>query len=316
MKPQPLTVATIFIAFGVSMIWGGNLVALKLGMETLPPFWSAFWRMVAGVGVVSLWAWTQGVSLKLKHGEAGPIFTLGAMFAVQICLLNLGVDFTSPAYAVVLLNAHPVFTNLFGHFASSEEDLNPRRLLGLALAFGGVCFVALGAPDAGLAPRPGLGNILMIVSSALLAIRVIYTRRIIQDVHPLKPVVWQMGLGLPVFIVLAVVIEPPLLQPLSWVPVAAILYQGVAVAGLCFVVWTTLLRKHSASTLSMFGFTVPFFGVFLSAVTFGESLSANLLVGAALVTAGILIVTRRQKPREAAGSDRADEAPEPIRSRL
>ncbi len=316
MKPQPLNAATIFVAFGVSMIWGGNLVALKLGMGTLPPLWSAFWRVIAGVGVVSFWAWTQGVSLKLKHRESGPILALGAMFAVQICFLNLGVDFTSPAYAVVLLNANPVFTNLFGHFASSEEDLNPRRLVGLALAFAGVCFVAMGTPDAGLAPRPGVGNVLMIASSALLAIRVIFTRRLIQDVHPLKPVVWQMGLSLPVFLVLAMVLEPPLLKPLGWVPVAAILYQGVAVAGLCFVVWTTLLRKHSASTLSMFGFGVPFFGVFLSAVIFGESLSANLLAGAALVTAGILIVTRRPKQAEGALNGAVDGTAEPVRSRL
>jgi len=316
MKPQPLTTGTIVIAFTLSMIWGGNFIALKLGMGTLPPFWSAFWRILAGVSVVLLWAWTQGVSMKLERGERGPIFALGAMFAVQISFLNLGVDFTSPGYAVVLLNANPVFTNLFGHFSSSEEDLSARRVVGLALAFGGVSFVAFGTPDAALAPRPGLGNFLMICSSALLAIRVIYTRRLIQNLHPLKPVVWQMGLALPVFLVLAVLFEPPLLQPLTWVPVAAILYQGIAVAGLCFVVWTMLLRKHSASTLSMFGFSVPFFGVFLSAMIFGESLSANLLVGAALVTIGILIVTRRPKQVEAASISGVDRASEPVRTRL
>ena len=316
MRPQPLTAATIAIAFCASMMWGANFVALKIGMDTIPPFWSAFWRMIAGLLAVGAWARYQGISLKIQRGESGPLLRLGAMFAVQISCLNLGVDFTSPAYAVVLLNANPVFTNLFGHFASSEENLSARRMLGLALAFGGVCLVAVGTPDEGLARRPGLGNILMVVSSMLLAIRVIYTRRLVQDIHPLKPVVWQMGLGLPAFLVLALTTEQPLLQPLSWAPVVAILYQGIGVAGLCFVIWTTLLQRHSASTLSMFGFTVPFFGVFLSAVIFGESIGANLLAGAGLVTAGILIVTRKGKAPAESSVERSEPAPEPARSRL
>ena len=69
------------------------------------------------------------------------------------------------------------------------------------------------------------------------------------------------------------------------------------IAGFCFVSWTLLLKKHSAGTLSMFGFFVPFFGVFLSAAVFGEAVSAHLLTGAALVTLGVVIVTRKPKAR-------------------
>ena len=91
---------------------------------------------------------------------------------------------------------------------------------------------------------------------------------------------------------LAALLEPTHTQPITWAPVAAIFYQGAVIAGFCFVVWTTLLKKHSASTLSMFGFLVPFFGVFLSALVFGEEVQPHLLIGAGLVTVGIIIVTR------------------------
>jgi drug/metabolite transporter (DMT)-like permease len=42
----------------------------------------------------------------------------------------------------------------------------------------------------------------------------------------------------------------------------------------------------------MFAFLVPFFGVFLSAYMFEEIIQPSLLLGAGLVTAGIVIVTR------------------------
>jgi O-acetylserine/cysteine efflux transporter len=204
----------------------------------------------------------------------------------------LGVGLTSPAYGVVLLNSHPVFTNLFGHFVDSEDTLNFRRLLGLALAVVGMSYVAAGKPDAALAPNPIAGNLILILSAALLAIRALYTRRLVQRVNTFKPVVWQMSFALPVFLGFALLLEPPLLQPLSWPPMAAIFYQGAVIGGFCFVTWTQLLQKHAAGVLSMFAFLVPFFGVFLSAYMFDETIQPSLLLGAGLVTAGIVIVTR------------------------
>jgi len=296
MNPQPLTAATAVLALFVSMLWGGNLVALKYGLATFPPFWSAFWRMAAACVAVVVWTKLRGIRIAPKPGEWGPFALLGLMFAAQICCLNIGANWTSAAYAVVLLNAHPVFTNLYAHFIDSEDKLTPRRIFGLALAFSGIAYVALGKPDAALAPHPSWGNPLMIVSANLLAIRVIYTRRLVQAADPERPVIWQMLWSLPLFLGLAFTLERPTLQAVTWAPIAAILYQGVLIAGFCFVVWTTLLRKHSAANLSMFGFSVPIFGVALSAAVFGETVQLHLLAGVVLVTLGILIVTRKAKP--------------------
>ncbi len=295
MKPQPLGRTSGLLALFVSILWGGNLVAIKLGLGTLPPMWSAYWRFVAGAVTVSIWAKIQGVSLMPRREDWTSVFALGLMFTAQITCLNLGVDRTSPGYGVVLLNSHPIFTNLFGHFFESEEKLSRRRIFGMALALFGMSYVAVGRPAAALAREPHVGNALLLVSATLLAVRVIYTRRLVQSMHPLRPVMWQMFFSLPLFLAAAWWFEPMELQPLTRGPVLAILYQGAVIGGFCFVMWTTLLQKHAASTLSMFGFLVPFFGVFLSALVFGEELRPHLIAGAGLVTLGIVIVTRKQK---------------------
>ncbi len=280
------------LALGVSILWGGNVVAIKLGLGTLPPFWSAFWRFVVGAVTVLAWAWFKRAELLPERGEWRSAALLGSLFAAQISCLNLGIGMTSPAYGVVLLNSHPVFTNLFGHFFDSEDKLNLRRLAGLALAVIGMSYVAAGKPDAQLAPNPIAGNLILILSASLLAIRALYTRRLVQKVNTFKPVVWQMSFALPIFLGFAWLLEPPLLKPLTWPPMAAIFYQGAIIGGFCFVTWTQLLQKHAAGVLSMFAFLVPFFGVFLSAYMFNETINPDLLVGASLVTAGIVIVTR------------------------
>ncbi len=280
------------LALLASALWGGNVAALKLALTTFPPFWSAWWRMLLGAAVVAGWAHRQQLRLRPGAGERGLLFVLGVLFAAQIILLNLGVNLTSPAYAVVILNSHPIFSNLVGHYVASEQPLSRWRVFGLALAFGGICYLSLGRPIEALAPRPLLGNSLLIASAFLLGGRTVYTRWLVQTVHPVRAVVWQMAFSLPFFLLPAAVREPLLLRPPAPGPVMALLYQGLIVASLCFIIWTALLRRHTAGTLSMFAFTVPFLGVLASWVLFSEPVTGRILLAVGLVTAGIAIVTR------------------------
>lgn len=285
--------SSAMIALFVSALWGGNVIALKIGLATVPPLWSAFWRFLSGLVAVVIWAKFSGIRMMPEPGEARSLAILGLMFTLQITGLNLGVNATSPAYAVILLNSHPIFTNLVSHFVVVEDRLSKQRVLGLAIAFGGICYLAAGRPDARLAPYPIFGNIIVVISAALLAVRMVYTQRLVQKIDPIRPVIWQIAFSLPVFLCMATWFEPVLLKPLTVEPVAAILYQGIAIGGFCFVVWTRLLKRHSPGSLSVFGFSVPVFGVLLSALIFGEVITGRVIAGMAAVTAGIVIVTRR-----------------------
>jgi len=291
-KTRPVTWKVGLAALGISFLWSGNIVAIKFGLTAIPPFWSAFWRMAVGAAAVTLWTVASGKPVLIARNRLRPMLALAALFAVQICVFNLSVFYTSPAYAVILLNTNPVLVNLISHFYVKDDRVTPMRLVGLCIAFGGVAYVMFGHPEAELAPHPLLGNSLMLVSAALLAIRIVYTQRIVIVMDPLRPVIWQMILALPGFLGLAWYFEPPLTQPLTYVPVLAILYQALVVAGVCFVVWTTLLRRHSAGNLAMYSFSVPLFGVILSAVFFGERITGRLFFGAMAVAAGIAVVTK------------------------
>jgi drug/metabolite transporter (DMT)-like permease len=74
--------------------------------------------------------------------------------------------------------------------------------------------------------------------------------------------------------------------------VGAVLYQGVVVAGFCFIVWIHLLQRYSASRLGAFSFTTPVLGVTLSVLLVGDTLAIEHLASVVLVAAGILIVER------------------------
>jgi drug/metabolite transporter (DMT)-like permease len=249
--------------------------------------------MALGVVIVTAWARHRGVTILPAKGEGWPLFTLSVLFTAQIGLLNEGTALTSPAFGVVILNSYAVFANITGHFfPGMERPINGARAAGLTIAVAGMAVLTFGQGASSLAPDPLTGNILLILSALLLGVRQVYTRWLVQRIEPTRTVVWQMAWSVPLFLTIAAIKEPPVYGRVTPEAVAAIAYQGIVIAGVCFIVWAELLKRHAAGTLSMFAFLVPITGIALSSLFFGEPLRVTLLAGGILVLAGVYIVTR------------------------
>jgi drug/metabolite transporter (DMT)-like permease len=283
---------TTLLALAVSISRGGNQVAIKFALGALAPLWTAFARM--GVSAIAVWVYARfaGIQLWPEAGEKRLLGLLGAMFTIQIGLLHWGADWTSPAYAVTLINTNPIFANLIAHFFIPEDRLTPQRTLGLAISFAGVCYVSFGRPEVGLAPSPLLGNWVIIVSAALVGLRTVYIQRIVQRMPATRAVFWQMVFSIPCFALGGWFAGDAIRGPIDWQPIIAILYQGFIVGGLALVLWVKLLKAHSPGRISVFSFATPMAGIMLSSVFFGEQITARLWVGLAAVVTGISLAAK------------------------
>ena len=283
------------VVLALSVLRGGHMVAMKFALTAFTPLWTAFGRISLGAATVGLWAYQRPVPLRPQSQEWRSLGIVTGLFTIQIAMLNYGVDLTSPAYSVVLINSNPIFANLIAHFFVPADRLSFSRLVGLAIAFGGICVVFLGTPEPRLAPNPLAGNLIIVATAVLVAARTVYAQRVLQWIEPGRFAFWQMLLSLPFFAGGALVAGSEQRLPVTWAPLAALAYQGVVVAGVCFTVWGYLLRKHSPGSLTVFSFTVPIFGVIVSAWLFAEPLTLDLLIGVAAVAGGIWLVARTPK---------------------
>jgi drug/metabolite transporter (DMT)-like permease len=280
------------LAMAVALLRSGNQVSLKLALTALPPFQTAFARMAVSSAVVGAWGRLRAIPLMPLPQEWRPLLNLTLMLLVQIGLLHYGADLTSPAYAAVLVNSNPIWANFLAHFVVPEDRLSAARLAGLALAFSGICVVFLGRPDASLAPNPFAGNPLVLAAAVTAAVRTVYTQRLVQWIEPSRAVFWQTALSLPFFLAGGLLENSEGRQPLTWLPLAGVLYQGLAVGALALMLWAYLLRKHSPGALSVFSFAIPIFGILLSAWLLAERLTLHLLFGVAGVLSGIYLASR------------------------
>ncbi|MCY4438334.1 MAG: DMT family transporter [Chloroflexi bacterium] len=290
-NPDASIVALVLL---LALLWGGNSVAIKIGLQDIPPLALAGFRFIIGLAAVTGWAWWQRVRIKLEPGELVPLIYLSLIFLLQIIALNVGTHYTTSSRSIVLNSTYPLFTTLFAHFLIRGDRLTVLKTLGILLAFGGVTVTFMESLN--LASGDFLiGDIVVLASGGLLGLRVVATKRLIQSIHPYRLLIWSMLFSLPWFFILSLVFEQGWEYRISASSITAILYQGLVVAGFCFVAWTSVLQHYRASRLVVLFFATPLFGVVLSNLLLDESLGLELVSGAVLVAAGIYLVNRTKE---------------------
>lgn len=150
-------------------------------------------------------------------------------------------------------------------------------------------------------------------SALLLAIKVIYTKHALRSMPSGTLIFWHDVFGVTMFFGWSFLFEKPQLTVPTWPAALGLLYQGVLVAGFCFALQAWLLRRYSASQVSIYSVSTPLFGLLFAHLFRGDALSPWLLFSGLCVAGGILLVNRRPSPRpqtsdNAAATPRAETA--------
>lgn len=275
----------------MSLLWGGNTVAIKLGLLDAPPLRLAWMRFLLGGAVIALWGAGSGrlAGATLPRHEWGPLLVLGLIFTAQIGLMNVGTSLTTAAHATVVQNLYAVHTVVLAHFLIPGDRLTPRRLAGALVAYGGVVLLFTG--DRAGTGASLLGDALLFVSALLLAERQIYLARAVRRFEPVKLLLAQATIGTALFMLSSSLLEP---EPTRWTLRLALslLYQGALIAGFGFIVNLWLLARYRPSVLAALFLTQPIFGVLVAALVAGDPLTLQLLAACAAVAAGIGLSSR------------------------
>jgi drug/metabolite transporter (DMT)-like permease len=281
------------IALLLAVIWGGNPVAIKVGLADAPPLRLAGMRFVLGGIAILVYAWwTRRAGLfSVRPGEARVMWSLGLLFACQVGLVNYGTDLTSAGHASVLVNSYAIHTVVLAHFFLPGDRLTWRTLAGVLVAYAGV--VMLLAQGVALDQGTLLGDLVVSLGAFLLGERMVYTSRAVQKVDPVKLLLAQSVIGSTAFFLVSAWWEWAIPTRYTLSLAVALGYQGVLVAGFNFLVNAWLLQRYQASGLAIISLASPLCGVFMAAVVTGDALTPILLGAAVLVAGGVGIARPR-----------------------
>ena len=277
------------------LVWGFQQVALKATAPDVAPIMQIALRSGLAALLVWLLMLARGERLALGDGTWRAGMLVGAMFALEFLLVGVGLRLSNASHVVVFLYTAPIFAALGLHIKLPEERLHALQWVGIALAFAGivVAFFWRGQHKAAAAVADDMlmGDALSLLGGATWGATTVVVRTSgLSSLPATKTLLYQLVAAFVLLLVAAVALGQTGFRPtpLAW---GNLVFQTVVVSFASFLVWFWLLRHYVASQLGVFSFMSPLFGVAFGVWLLNEPLEPGFVRGAALVLAGIVLVS-------------------------
>ena len=301
---SPVVRKRAYLAFiAVCVIWGTTYLGIKVALETVPPFAMGGLRyLTAGLVLAGL--------LRIRGTRLPPVSSWPSFAFVGFFMLGLGnggvtygEQFVPSGLAAVLIATSPFWMIGVESLLPDGERMTMRHALGLLVGFSGI--LVLVWPDLRLSlsggSNYGLGVLALQIACVGWAIGSSYAKRFTQARDVLAAAAMQMlfgGIWMLLFATAAG--EWPRLA-FNQKTTLALVYLTVAGSIAAYTAYAYALKHLPVSTVSLYTYVNPVIAVILGTLLLGEPFGARMLVAAAIIGAGMLIVGMRQTPKAETG---------------
>ena len=289
----------VWAALGsIYVIWGSTYLAIRIVVETLPPFLSAGVRFVIAGVLLAAWLVARDGAGRLRASRT----ELRGAAVVGVSLLLFGNGFVQmgerdvpSGLTALLIGSVPLWVVVYRRLAG--ERIGGLTLAGVLLGFAGVGLLALPRGVSGEVAPLGLAFIL--VAAAAWAWGTFVSKRLRLPRDPLVSTTYQQLLGGAGLLAAAVVTgEVFALDPSAWSArsLAALAFLVVFGSLVAFSAYTWLLVHVPVSIVATYAYVNPVVAVLLGALVLAEPVTSSILVGAAMVITAVAFIVRQQGP--------------------
>lgn len=278
----------------VTLVLAANQIIIKIVDQGLQPVFFAGARSALAVVFVGCWLWYRGLLGRIRLADLVPGVLIGTVFAIEFIGLFLALDLTSVGHAALIMYSMPVWLGILAHFFLPGERATPVKAAGLALAFVGTGWAITSRGGANAGQVSWLGDFCALVAAFGWAGTAFIARTNVRlrAAGPEAQLFWMVLVSAPILLAISPLFGPLIREvtPLHWV---WLIVQALVVVTGGFITWLWLLSVYPTSTVASFSFLTPLLSILLGHLVFGESLSLRLLGAAALVSLGIILISRR-----------------------
>ena len=280
----------------LTLIWGTTWAAIRIGLSGIPPFSGVALRFaMAGVLLLAL-ARPLGVRLGRGRHERTLWVVNGILsFCISYAVVYWSEQYIPSGLAAVLFATYPLFVAGLAHLLLPGERLRGSAFFGMLLGFAGIAVIF--SDDLALLGGDVVRHaaLVMLVSPLVSAVASVVVKRWGGGVHPLSLAAVPMLIAGVVMGLVAAVVERHRPLVLDAPSVGALLYLVVFGSAVTFTVYYWLLARVRATQVALMSYLIPIVAVAVGALLFDEPLRPRLLLGSALVLAGVVLVSRPRR---------------------
>lgn len=313
--PRTALVAAALLA--VYLVWGSTYVAIRIAVQTLPPFLLACVRfLVAGA---LLYAWTIGRGGRAPADGAadrdappspsdpiGPRQWAAATLVGGLLLLGgnglvvWGEQTVPSGLAALIVATVPLWMALLGRVLLGQR-MARLSVVGVLLGFAGVAVLLSPAGDGGADPA---GTAVICLAALSWGLGSVWSRRLPLPRRPAVATALEMLGGGALLTTVAAVggefgrVDLGAVTLASWAALAYLVVFGSLVA---FSAYVWLLANVRSDLASTYAYVNPLVAVLLGWALLGETVTARTLLGGAVIVVAVgLVLAGRRQPGEAA----------------
>lgn len=299
MSDRPPSRAAIITAFAVIyLVWGSTYLAIRIAVETIPPFVMAGTRFViAGVLLFAFLrargaAWPNAAQWR-DHAITGFFLLLGGNGLVAWAEQTIPSGITA-----LIIGVTPLFMALVAWAWPGGNPPRAATVGALFIGLGGVAWLVAPwehAPAGGVLPLAGVGALL--AACALWAIGSIHARKVSSGADPMIGAAIQMLLGGIMQLVAAGALGEFARFESATVPAAAwgaFIYLVLVGSLVGFSTFVWLMRHSTPALVSTYAWVNPIVAVWLGWLIQGEPVSARTLSAAAIIVLAVTIITAQR----------------------
>lgn len=278
------------------IVLGLNWPIMVTGLRSITPIWMAALR-VAGAAATVLVIGALTGNLVVPPRRDLPMIVSVSIFrlATVMVLVFFALRLVPAGRASVLVWTTSLWTVPIAAMFLRDR-MSSRRWVALVAGVTGVVTLSEIWNNDWREPEVLLGTGLLLLAAIVSASTAVHIRRHHWTINPLQALPWQLvGAALPLALLGYVVDGPPVID---WTPqlIWVMGYQAVLASFVAFWAQIVVLRNLSAVSTNLTMAGVPVIGVISSAVVLGEDITAALLIGMALVLAGVALNVLSDRP--------------------
>ncbi len=277
----------------LALIWSSSYLAIKLGIQSIPPLTLVAIRMIIGTSLLLIVLRLYALTLPTDLQSWGILLVSGMMGnIIPFSLISYGEIHINSGLAALLMSIAPVVTVLLAPLIHPDEVLSPKIIAGITIGFLGL--IVLIGPDAlqGLGQHV-TGQLAVFGAALCYAFTTLFARKYAK-LPALVMASGSMLIGTVIIIITAFIAEAPLQNDLMLDrSMLAAIYLGLFPTALATLIYFYLVPKIGAARMSQVNFVVPVAGALIGVAFLHEAISPNMIVALVLILLAVFLVTYR-----------------------
>ena len=277
----------VFIALG--FFWGSSYLFIKIGVDAgLAPFTLVAGRLLVGTILLGAVVAVSREALPTDWRMYVKIAFLGIFaIALPFVLITIAEQHVPSSLAATLTAPVPLFAILFAA-AMLAERITVAKIVGVFVGLIGVA-VLMGFDPAQIGQTDLTPQLLLVGACVSYGFSGVFARKYVTGLRPMVPAFIEVGLSMLMVLVCAFLFENPAasLTTISVDGLFAVAWLGVFGSGLAYLAFFRLIGAWGPTRTSLVAYLLPIWGIALGLIVLHEPIQQGLVLGTALVIAGI-----------------------------